>query len=190
MQIMARLRMFRKECVVLTCVIFILLMIKYKLGNLETRKLLQVSESTKLLQESEPAKLLQESEPTKLLQESESTKLLQESEPAKLLQESEPTKLLQESEPTKLLQESEPAKLLQESEPTKLLQESESRKVLQESASYNTTYIMNADYGGKTAPLEFDFTSSDIAEIVRSWRNHSGDMGWKIEDIMNIVSCG
>ena len=53
----------------------------------------------------------------------------------------------------------------------------------------NTTgYVMKTAYGGKTAPLEFNFNASDMAEIVRSWRNHSGDMKWKIVDILKIVS--
>ena len=48
-------------------------------------------------------------------------------------------------------------------------------------------YVMKTAYGGKTAPLEFDFTVSDIADIVKSWRNHSGNMKWKIVDILKIV---
>ena len=51
-------------------------------------------------------------------------------------------------------------------------------------------YVMKTTYWGKAAPLEFDFTFSDIAEIVKSWRNHSRDMKWKIVDILKIVSYG
>ena len=49
-------------------------------------------------------------------------------------------------------------------------------------------YVIKTAYGGKTAPLEFNFTVSDIAEIVKSWRNYSGNMKWKIVDILQMVS--
>ena len=51
-------------------------------------------------------------------------------------------------------------------------------------------YVMETTYWDKTAPLEFDFTFSDTAKIVKSWRNHSADMKWKIVDILKIVSAG
>ena len=49
-------------------------------------------------------------------------------------------------------------------------------------------YVMNTEYGGKKAPLEFDFKALDMAAIVRSWRKHSRDMRWRIVDILKMVN--
>ena len=62
--------------------------------------------------------------------------------------------------------------------------------VMETTKNKTTAYVMEVVYGGKKAPLEFDFTASDISEIVKSWRNHSKDMKWKIVDILKIVSIG
>ena len=62
--------------------------------------------------------------------------------------------------------------------------------VMRTTKNKTTAYVMEVVYGGKRAPLEFDFTASDILDIVKSWRKSSKDMKWKIVDILQIVSIG